>query len=335
MDFYNKKGVVQRFIVGVRNLSILLCVVLVGIFFLLKVPSKPSMFSSVSDENPWSVESFLSATDPPSAVKKGYEIIITDYNTWIGSSTLSPNRLSCSNCHLKAGTQNGAASFLGVTRRYPKFSGRDGKVSDLVDRINGCMERSMNGKVLNREDPLMQAMLAYMDWLDKNYVSLENHRAGFLAISIPKRAVNVDNGKAIYLRACALCHGEEGKGSKIGNVYQYPPLWGREAYNEGAGMNRVLTAAAFIKSNMPYLKANWKKPLLTDEEAYDVAGYINSKERPPLKKKVNDYPDKKRKPVSTPYGPWEDDFSATQHKFGPFPPIVKYYEEQFGIEKNY
>ena len=48
-------------------------------------------------------------------------------------------------------------------------------------------------------------------------------------------------------------------------------------------MNRVLTAAAFIKNNMPYLQASWEKPKLSDEEAFHVAGYINSFPRPSKK----------------------------------------------------
>jgi len=44
-------------------------------------------------------------------------------------------------------------------------------------------------------------------------------------------------------------------------------------------MHRVLTAAQFIKGNMP-LGTTADEPLLSDEEAYDVAGYINSFTRP-------------------------------------------------------
>ncbi len=33
--------------------------------------------------------------------------------------------------------------------------------------------------------------------------------------------------------------------------YMFPPLWGPDSYNTGAGMARVTLAAGFIKSNMP------------------------------------------------------------------------------------
>ena len=33
--------------------------------------------------------------------------------------------------------------------------------------------------------------------------------------------------------------------------FLFPLLWGPDSYNNGAGMNRVLTAARFIKARMP------------------------------------------------------------------------------------
>jgi thiosulfate dehydrogenase len=99
-------------------------------------------------------------------------------------------------------------------------------------------------------------------------------------------------------------------------------------------MNRVITSAEFIKGNMPFGQATWDKPKLTDEEAFHVAGYINSFDRPKKKNKEDDYPDKKLKPVSTPYGPWVDDFSPEQHKYGPFLPIIEHYKEKYDIVKT-
>jgi thiosulfate dehydrogenase len=106
-----------------------------------------------------------------------------------------------------------------------------------------------------------------------------------------------------------------------------------DSYNNGAGMNRVLTAAQFIKYNMPF-GVTHDNPVLTDEEAYHIAAYINTFERPEKQNLEDDFPDKKLKPVSTPYGPWTDDFSPEQHKFGPFPPIIAYYEKEFDLKKK-
>jgi thiosulfate dehydrogenase len=99
-------------------------------------------------------------------------------------------------------------------------------------------------------------------------------------------------------------------------------------------MHRIITASQFIKGNMPYLLATLENPVLTDDEAYHVAAYINSFERPQKTNPEIDFPDKKLKPVSTSYGPWMDRFSPEQHKFGPFQPMMEFYQKQYGIKKS-
>lgn len=102
--------------------------------------------------------------------------------------------------------------------------------------------------------------------------------------------------------------------------YQFPPLWGPDSYNNGAGMSRLLTAAAYAMHNMPIGTA-YDAPVLTDVEAYDVAAYLISHKRPEKANLDKDFPVQLQKPVDTPYGPYADGFSLEQHKFGPFGPI--------------
>ncbi len=86
-------------------------------------------------------------------------------------------------------------------------------------------------------------------------------------------------------------------------------------------MHRILTAAKFIKARMPLGDAR-----LTNDEAFDVAGYINSMPRPEMPNLERDYPDRKTKPIDTGYGPFADDFPLKQHQFGPFAPIEAFYK---------
>jgi thiosulfate dehydrogenase len=74
-------------------------------------------------------------------------------------------------------------------------------------------------------------------------------------------------------------------------------------------------------NNMPW-GADYRKPQLTAEEAWDLAAYIDSQPRP-VKMFRGDWPDVSLKPVDHPYGPFADSFTAVQHKFGPFLPIVR------------
>ena len=248
------------------------------------------------------------------------------------------NNLKCTNCHLKNGTQAGSGSWVGVTDRFPQFGGRGNKIGTIEDRVNGCLERSMNGKKMPVDSKPMKAIVAYMEWLSEDVPKeKEAEYKGYPSIKLPDVAANVTIGKDVYNNQCMVCHGESGEGQRAADIaqgYLYPPLWGEDSYNHGAGMHRVITAAEFIKANMPFGEATWDNPKLSDKEAYHVAAYINSFDRPLKSSVENDFPDKKLKPVSTPYGPWEDSFSAEQHKYGPFPPIIEFYKKKYNIAKT-
>lgn len=246
------------------------------------------------------------------------------------------NLLACQSCHLEAGTRAGSGSFVGVANRFPQFRGRENKIGSLAERIDGCMERSMNGRKIPHETLEMKAMLAYMEWLSEEVPEeKEAYYKGYAKIELPEVAAEPAKGKLVYEQHCQSCHMVDGQGQKAANgTYTYPPLWGGDSYNHGAGMHRVITAAQFIKSNMPYLLATKDQPVLTDDEAYHVAAYINSFPRPLKSAPEDDFPDKKLKPVSTPYGPWVDSFTSEQHKYGPFQPIMSWYKETLGLTKN-
>ncbi|WP_189362311.1 c-type cytochrome [Algibacter mikhailovii] len=246
------------------------------------------------------------------------------------------NRLACKNCHLNYGTKPYSAPLIGIIQRFPQFRGRENKIGTIQERINGCMERSMNGKVLPVSGKEMQAIVAYLQWISRFAPADGKLKGtGFLKIKIPNRPINLANGKQVFKKHCVLCHNTDGQGSKPANgfTYDYPPLWGDDSYNNGAGMTRVITAAQFIKGNMPF-GTTYDAPVLTDEEAYDVAGYINMQNRPIKPNTENDFPDIKKKPVSTPYPPYADSFSIEQHKKGPFQPIIAYYKSKFNINKT-
>lgn len=295
------------------------------------------------DWAPRDINLALAAGFDNSEVEYGYHLI-TDSPNLIGpgaedsSLRYAGNNLACANCHLEAGTKPGSASWIGITERFPQFSKRSNKESTLEDRINGCMERSMDGQKLPDDSREMKGILAYMGWLSNDVPQdRQDEFKGFSTIILPDVAVNHETGASLYAVQCASCHGENGQGIKAagsGNSYLYPPLWGEDSYNEGAGMHRVITAAAFIKGNMPFGEATLENPKLTDEEAYHLAGYINSFVRPQKTNKENDFPDRKLKPVSTPYGPWADDFSEIQHKYGPYKPIIDFYQEKYKINKS-
>nr|WP_293284251.1 c-type cytochrome [Allomuricauda sp.] len=282
----------------------------------------------------------LSNSDKNQKIKEGFEIF-RNTSSHIGPKQLDStqrfagNNLACASCHLNGGTKLYAAPLIGVVKRFPQYRGRENTMGTIEERINGCLERSMNGRVMPEDSDKMTSLLAYLEWLGRAVPIDGNIKGqGFLAIEMPNRAVDLDHGETVFQYHCVECHGLDGQGqTQEDGSYLYPPLWGNDSYNNGAGMTRVITAAQFIKSNMPY-GTTFDSPVLTDEEAYDVAGYINQKLRPTKPNREVDFPDLIKKPVSTPYGPYTDSFSEKQHQLGPFQPIMDFYKEEYNIVKT-
>ncbi len=271
---------------------------------------------------------------PPEATEEYGRRLLRDTALYIGPNHDDPGmrysgtNMACASCHLEIGTKPGTLSLLPSAPNYPRDSGRDGGVRDLRDRINGCMQRSMNGQPLPRDSVEMMAMERYILGLNDQYEAmgdtnrLSDEQPGFVE---PDRAASVAAGAIVYENRCQVCHGADGLGllatADPARGYLFPPLWGPDSFNNGAGMNRVLTAARFIKARMPLGQAD-----LSDGEAFDVAAYINSHPRPEKSNLEVDYPDLTRKPIDSPYPPYADDFPHEQHKYGPFRPIREYYE---------
>ena len=214
------------------------------------------------------------------------------------------DQINCTSCHLNAGTVADGSPYVGVSAFFPSYGARAGKIITMEDRINGCFRRSMNGKPLAKDSGEMKAMVAYFDWM-KGETKPEDKVAGRGVGKIDRSIKpDADNGKKIYADQCAVCHGENGEGLRnVAGKMVYPPLWGDESFNIGAGMARTYTAAAFVKRNMP-IGFHSKFPLgqggLSDQEAVDVAEYFSHQPRPDFPDKVKDWP-KDKKPDDARY----------------------------------
>ena len=258
MDFGKLIQLLARTVYAVFGLVLLSLVLAIALWTNPNLLIQPK----VSPEN-WKPRHALTdlGTSPrESLVKFGFDII-TETSKHIGpmapeiTSRLAGNNLSCQNCHLDAGRKAGSASFVGVANRFPQYRGREDKMGDLIERVNGCMERSMDGEVLPIGSLEMQGIIAYMEWLSEDVP--EERVAefkGFAKLELPNEKADLVKGKILYSKHCQTCHMENGQGQRPSETdkYLYPPLWGSDTYNHGAGMHRVITAAQFIKGNMPY-----------------------------------------------------------------------------------
>ncbi len=241
-----------------------------------------------------------------------------------GSVKQITNGMNCNNCHLDAGTKPWGNNYGSVYSMYPKMRARSGQIEDLYKRISDCMERSLNGQALEREEKEMKAMIAYIEYIGKDVPKeKEAVAAGINNLAFLDRAADPIKGKSLYEKKCVSCHQTNGQGvlAPDKTEYTYPPLWGKNSYNQGAGLYRLSRFAGYIKYNMPQ-GATYAEPQLSDEDAWDIAAYVEIQPRP-TKDFSKDWPDISKKPVDHPFGPFSDKFTEKQHKFGPFEPIKK------------
>jgi len=258
-------------------------------------------------------------------IRYGRELIV---NTALffgkkGKLAAITNGMNCQNCHVDGGTIPFAGCFSAVASTYPRYRERSGRIESIEFRINDCMLRSLNGHAIDSSGAEMQAMVAYLKWLGKDVPKNKKPKgAGLEDLAFLTRAASPDKGKTVFGAKCVSCHGDNGQGllNHDSSFYLYPPLWGPNSFNVSAGLYRISRLASFVKNNMPFGQASHDAPQLSDEQAWDVAAYILSQPRPE-KFFSEDWPKKETKPVDYPYGPYADNFSEQQHKFGPFPPI--------------
>jgi thiosulfate dehydrogenase len=188
------------------------------------------------------------------------------------------NDLRCTSCHLDEGRRVGSAPMWAAYVSYPEYRAKNGRVNTFAERLQGCFRYSMNGQAPPLGDPVLVALESYSYWMARG-APLDPHIAGRGYVKPPKPALPADGtrGAVVYAQKCALCHGNNGDGQRANDGSPgFPALWGADSYNWGAGMVNVTNAAAFIKSNMPFSLGG----TLTDQEAWDVALFVDSRERP-------------------------------------------------------
>lgn len=237
------------------------------------------------------------------------------------------NNLACTSCHQNDATKPYAMPWVGVAATFPQYRGREDDLSTVEERVNGCMQRSMNGKALPLDSREMKAFVTYIHFLSQGIpVGASVEGTATFQSKPPNRRVDLAAGEAIYQAQCTACHGANGEGRRVGvkgdaQGYLFPPLWGADSFNNGAGMNRTLMAMRFIKHNMPQGTSH-TNTVLSDEQAFDVAGYVLSQPRPAKAHLERDFPARWNKPIDAAFPPYVDGASADQHKYGPFPPLA-------------
>ena len=204
---------------------------------------------------------------------------------------LAPGNIQCASCHVDAGRRHDAAALIGVYARYPRYMDRSDTVVSIEDRVNNCFMRSLAGTRLPKGGRDMHDILAYLAFLSQG-VPQGAHVRGEGMPKMPALTGDSARGAQLFATTCVLCHGADGQGHSPA----IPALWGPKSYSIGASMAREERAASFIRHQMPQNR----RGSLTDQQAYDLAAYVNSQPRPDSPGKERDWP-KGKAPADVPY----------------------------------
>ncbi len=185
--------------------------------------------------------------------------------------------LKCSNCHLSAGRQANAGPLWAAYAMYPQYRAKNGHVNTFAERVQECFRYSMNGKPPTPGDPVLVSLESYAAFLARGApVGVKLPGQGYLRLPAPALTPDYTRGQAVYSANCTICHGENGAGQRDGDLIVVPPPWGDRSFNWGAGMAEIDKAAGFIRANMPLGQGG----KLSDQQAWDVAAYVDGKPRP-------------------------------------------------------
>lgn len=197
-------------------------------------------------------------------------------NTQVLRGSFVGNGLACANCHMAEGASVEAAPIWATSVDFPQFRNKNRHVNTMVERIAGCFMYSMNGTAPPAQHKVMVGIESYMKWLSRGIPSDAVLKVrGYQYLPLPEQTPDYARGERVYEARCAVCHAADGGGVKSGERVVFPPVWGPDSFNWGAGMHTLEKAAGFVKANMPL-----GNPDLTVQETWDVVLFINSHERP-------------------------------------------------------
>lgn len=220
-------------------------------------------------------ESEMPAGDFGDVIRRGREIFV---DTPRAAPAYVGNSLRCVSCHLDAGRLADSSPMWAAFVSYPAYRSKTKSVTTFQQRLQGCFEYSMNGRAPPLGAPELVALESYAYWLASGApVDPKLAGRGYPALATPAQPADFARGEKVYAENCTLCHGIDGAGQRTQDGYAvFPALWGPDSFNWGAGMGRIGNAAAFVKANMPLGLPH----SLTDQQAWDVALYMNSHDRP-------------------------------------------------------
>ncbi|MCH2242887.1 MAG: c-type cytochrome [Aquabacterium sp.] len=258
-------------------------------------PSKPRLAEAAPAAFHPPPEAALPEGEFGQVIRRGRELF-TD--TPRAARAFVGNSMRCSSCHLDAGRLANSAPLWAAYVSYPAYRAKTKEVNTFEQRLQGCFQYSMNGTAPPPGDPVLVALQTYSYWLATGArIDPKIAGRGYPKLAKPAQAPNFERGAKVYEQRCALCHGADGAGQRTADGYTvFPALWGPDSFNWGAGMGNIDNAAAFIRANMPLGLAG----SLSEQEAWDVALFMDSHDRPQDPRYVGSVAETRRRFHDTP-----------------------------------
>jgi thiosulfate dehydrogenase len=212
----------------------------------------------------------LPAGDVGDSIRLGREIVM---NTQTAMKGYVRAKMDCAACHLAGGTQAKGGSFVGTYAYFPQYNKRANRVIALQDRLAECFLYSMNGRPPNLASEQMIGLVSYIAWLSRGVPAFSTPSPSSKFIEpLPSASPDAARGKTLYAQQCSVCHQANGAGV----AGAFPPLWGPDSFNAGAGMAHIDRMTGFVMHNMPQNAPG----TLSLQDSYDISGYVLSNVRP-------------------------------------------------------
>jgi cytochrome c len=194
------------------------------------------------------------------------------------------SRLTCQSCHRDAGDRANAASIAHGAVLLPHMHTAVSQPIRFDRRVLMCFARSLNWLDFGLDAPEIPPINVYANWLaQRRQLPLGEIPAGRgvpLVYDALGRGASFVAGERVYHERCLGCHGPNGLGGRTPIDGQLPPpLAGPQSFSAAASTTELFRLAGFVQANMPP-GASLEQPLLSAQEALDVAAYLTRLGRP-------------------------------------------------------
>ncbi len=195
-------------------------------------------------------------------------------------------KMNCTSCHLEGGTKEYAMHVGDGVVSYPGVYSSNNIVYTNRMRVARCYAHSINEILYGANSEYYKLITLYMAWVaEKSHIPIGAQRVSRGIQNVRGTAARHSSnmaGQKAYINKCQRCHGQAGYGiDRYKNTPDFypPPINGSEAFIHAATLANPSRFASFILNNMPQ-GATHDFPLITEQEALDIAEFISVQTRP-------------------------------------------------------